>query len=104
MNKPDIYINPDILKGNISLIINDSNAIIKTVNEIYKNIYKLVDDEVWKSPEKPIILNQLIPYLEKMKNSTNYDLNNYVRVLKENFNDYVKNEELLNNEAQNLPS
>ena len=104
MNKPDIYINPDILRRNISLIINDSNAIIKTVNEIYKNIYKLVDDEVWKSPEKSFILNQLIPYLEKMKNSTNYDLNNYVRVLRENFNDYVKNEELLNNKAQNLPT
>ena len=104
MNKPDIYINPDILRRNISLIINDSNAIIKTVNEIYKNIYKLVDDEVWKSPEKSFILNQLIPYLVKMKNSTNYDLNNYVRVLRENFNDYVKNEELLKNKAQNLPS
>lgn len=102
MTKPNIYINPNILSENISLLTNDNSEIVETINAIYKNIHQLVDEEVWKSPEKSIIMNQLIPYLEQTKDSLNNDLNDYVGVLNKALNDYVQDNELLKTDTDNL--
>ena len=98
----NIDINPNILRGTISELQKDNENIKDIINVIYENVNKIIDDNVWKSPEKKFLMDELIPYIEKSNSSIYNELNNCVTVLNTALNKYLERNYIIEKNANNL--
>ena len=102
MSNIDIDINPSVLSDVITSLKKDNENINEKVKLIYENINILTDDRVWNSPEKPVIMDELMPYLEERKEGIKKDFDNCVRVLDTALHNYQGTDEALRKDTDNL--
>lgn len=98
----NIFINYESLMSTINALTKDNQDINDTMSQIYENIKKITDDNVWRSPEKSVVLDELIPYLEKTNNSVSTGVNNCVSVLNNALRKYMKENNILEKNVSNI--
>lgn len=98
----DVNIDFNLLSATISKLKIDNEKISEVINKIYDNVKKINDEEVWKSPEKDKIMNELMPYLDDTKTSLYSDLNSCLDVLNKALNDYKETDDLLKTGAREI--
>ena len=99
MNNYNIDINSSVLSETISKLKNDNQKVTDTINLIYDNINQLTDDEIWKSPEKQTVMDELMPYLDETKENINLNLDSCLNVLNTALNKYIEDNRILKEHA-----
>ena len=98
----NIDINPSLLNDTILSLKKDEDNIKEKINLIFNNLFELTDDNIWKSPEKSAILNELMLYIRESNNNINNQLNNCLTLLDNALNNYLENNNALEKDSQKL--
>ena len=85
----------------IALLTKDNEEIEVTLSEI-RTLIERLDDDVWNSPEKKKITEELIPYLKFKEDDISDNINNYISHLNKALNAYISQDQTLKSNANKL--
>ena len=102
MKNFNIDINPDLLNDTITSLKKDEENIKEKIDAIYENINEFTNEEIWNSPEKSVILDELLPYIQESNNNIKNELNNCTSLLNDALNKYIEDNNILTKNSQKL--